>query len=217
MGTHARLKRIAIPTRYNGTNFRSRLEARWAAFFDLLGWNWEYEAVDRDGWIPDFLVMGSGASRIEPVLVEVKPITFFDRTVAMRIERSLKLPEWVEDFDRRYTALTNTKDTDRLLAEVRAAGPTPKVLLCGATLIEPDDSHRGAIGWAWYCGEWAVAEPRCYHSTNPPVWTVGPNGPFIHDYINGFHAPARLIPRVAFEKAKGLWREAGNMTQWRAP
>jgi len=26
----------AIPTRYNGVNFRSRLEAKWAAFFDLL-------------------------------------------------------------------------------------------------------------------------------------------------------------------------------------
>lgn len=39
----------AIPTKYNGINFRSRLEAKWAAFFDLLEWNWEYEPCDFNG------------------------------------------------------------------------------------------------------------------------------------------------------------------------
>ena len=29
----------AIPTTYAGVRFRSRLEARWAAFFDLCGWS----------------------------------------------------------------------------------------------------------------------------------------------------------------------------------
>lgn len=33
----------AIETRYAGCNFRSRLEARWAVFFDHLGIVWEYE------------------------------------------------------------------------------------------------------------------------------------------------------------------------------
>jgi hypothetical protein len=33
----------AIPTRYAGCHFRSRLEARWAVFFDTLGIRWEYE------------------------------------------------------------------------------------------------------------------------------------------------------------------------------
>jgi hypothetical protein len=44
----------AIPTRYGGVQFRSRLEARWAAFFDLAGWRWQYEPIDLAGWIPDF-------------------------------------------------------------------------------------------------------------------------------------------------------------------
>ena len=35
--------RPGIPTLYNGIQFRSRLEAKWAAFFDLLGWEYEYE------------------------------------------------------------------------------------------------------------------------------------------------------------------------------
>lgn len=33
----------AIETRYKGYLFRSRLEARWAVFFDTLGIKWEYE------------------------------------------------------------------------------------------------------------------------------------------------------------------------------
>ena len=32
-----------IPTMYKGIKFRSRLEARWAVFFDTLGIEWEYE------------------------------------------------------------------------------------------------------------------------------------------------------------------------------
>jgi len=31
----------AIPTLYKDVQFRSRLEAKWAAFFDLLGWDSE--------------------------------------------------------------------------------------------------------------------------------------------------------------------------------
>lgn len=33
----------AIPVTYNGTTFRSSLEADWAATFDALGWYYEYE------------------------------------------------------------------------------------------------------------------------------------------------------------------------------
>jgi hypothetical protein len=48
-----------IETRYKGYRFRSRLEARWAVFFDALGVKWEYEPEGYDlgeaGWyLPDF-------------------------------------------------------------------------------------------------------------------------------------------------------------------
>ena len=46
----------AIPTTYQGVRFRSRLEARWSAFFDLVGWRWTYEPIDLAGYIPDFIV-----------------------------------------------------------------------------------------------------------------------------------------------------------------
>jgi hypothetical protein len=58
----------AIPTRYADVEFRSRLEARWAAFFDALGWKWEYEPAELDGWIPDFRLNFPC-----PVWVEIKP------------------------------------------------------------------------------------------------------------------------------------------------
>jgi hypothetical protein len=48
----------AIETVYNGYRFRSRLEARWAVFFDSLGIEYQYEAegFDIDGvwYLPDF-------------------------------------------------------------------------------------------------------------------------------------------------------------------
>jgi hypothetical protein len=69
------MKHAAIPTLYNGVQFRSRLEARWAAFFDLCKWKWEYEPIDLNGWIPDFRVVARFGA---PYLCEVKPVTFGD-------------------------------------------------------------------------------------------------------------------------------------------
>ena len=36
----------AINTEYKGHLFRSRLEAKWAVFFDEIGVRWEYEKED---------------------------------------------------------------------------------------------------------------------------------------------------------------------------
>jgi hypothetical protein len=58
-----------IPTKLNGIRFRSRLEARWASVFTLLGWRWEYEPVDLRGYVPDFVLLFKAG----PVLAEVKP------------------------------------------------------------------------------------------------------------------------------------------------
>ena len=73
----------AIPTEYNDVQFRSRLEAKWAAFFDLLEWEWEYEPCDFDGWIPDFLLKLDS-----PIFVEVKPVHNFPQDIADEIEKS---------------------------------------------------------------------------------------------------------------------------------
>jgi hypothetical protein len=48
----------AIETLYAGCRFRSRLESRWAVFFDTLGIAWQYEpegfVVDGKPYLPDF-------------------------------------------------------------------------------------------------------------------------------------------------------------------
>lgn len=63
-----------IPTRYSGYLFRSRLEARWAYFFDCMGASWEYEPgtievggdlADLDFWLP-----------VSRRYVEIKPATY---------------------------------------------------------------------------------------------------------------------------------------------
>jgi hypothetical protein len=56
----------AIETRYAGCRFRSRLEARWAVFFDALGVKWEYEREGFDlgeggYYLPDFWLPGINA------------------------------------------------------------------------------------------------------------------------------------------------------------
>jgi hypothetical protein len=63
----------AIETTYNGTLYRSRLEAKWAAFMDILGMTFAYELegvnLGNLYYLPDFFL---------PILdcwVEIKPFT----------------------------------------------------------------------------------------------------------------------------------------------
>ena len=67
------------PTIYSGVAFRSRLEARWAAFFDLAKLKWQYEPYDLNGWTPDFLLTitcsHSECFGKHDLLIEVKPFS----------------------------------------------------------------------------------------------------------------------------------------------
>lgn len=65
----------AIETAYNGYRFRSRLEARWAVFFDTLGIEYDYEkegySLGELGWyLPDFWLP------TYKCFAEIKPETF---------------------------------------------------------------------------------------------------------------------------------------------
>ena len=55
----------AIETTYKGFRFRSRLEAKWAVFFDAMGIPWDYEVegyeFDGERYLPDFLLSGAGS------------------------------------------------------------------------------------------------------------------------------------------------------------
>jgi hypothetical protein len=69
----------AIETRYKGYHFRSRLEARWAVFFDHLGLRWQFEPEGFDltehglgYYLPDFFLPDQN------YWIEVKPDNFND-------------------------------------------------------------------------------------------------------------------------------------------
>lgn len=65
----------AIETEYNGHPMRSRLEAKWAMAFDLLGLTWQYEPeafiTSKGKYSPDFYIDNIG-------WVEIKPKNFIN-------------------------------------------------------------------------------------------------------------------------------------------
>lgn len=84
----------AKPTTYKGVNFRSRLEARWAVYFDMQEVKWVYEPIDFGSWSPDFL-LEKGANKCQEYAwayrecyVEIKPITKFDQDTGDKITKS---------------------------------------------------------------------------------------------------------------------------------
>lgn len=77
----------AIQTAYRGYKFRSRLEARWAVFFDALGVKWDYEPegfkFEENKWckmgetfyLPDFYIPDLA------MYVEIKPYDLSDEEI----------------------------------------------------------------------------------------------------------------------------------------
>lgn len=69
----------AIETKYKGYRFRSRLEARWAIYFDAIGWKWDYEPegfeLDGERYLPDFLILKKyeWMTEFECMWLEIKP------------------------------------------------------------------------------------------------------------------------------------------------
>jgi hypothetical protein len=66
-----------IPTTYNNIKFRSRLEARWAVFFDQLGIKYLYEfegfeLENKEWYLPDFYLPEYGIyCEVKPSIIEV--------------------------------------------------------------------------------------------------------------------------------------------------
>lgn len=72
----------AIETQYKGYRFRSRLEARWAVFFDSLGLEWHYESEGYvlengtcylpDFWLPKLILMSTEQNEQPGCFIEIK-------------------------------------------------------------------------------------------------------------------------------------------------
>lgn len=66
------------PTHHNGIDFRSKLEAQWACFFEYTGWEYNYEPFEINGRLPDFIIKCKNKNypTIKQLIVEVKPEIF---------------------------------------------------------------------------------------------------------------------------------------------
>ncbi len=80
-----------IPTEYQGIDFRSRIEAIWAVYFDALNWEWYYEyqhyKLPSGNYLPDFYFPDILAH------AEVKPSAFTSIERLKCIELSLMIPD----------------------------------------------------------------------------------------------------------------------------
>ena len=179
----------AIPTHFDGRQYRSRLEAKWASFFTLLGWKFEYEPIDFGTWSPDFVLFGANGAQ---VFVEVKPISEFDEAVGKKIVNALPqgreallvglAPFYSNDYNHYY---------------------------CIGWLAETHCDSPRSTGYHW--GE----SPLTWYTANPHFTdfshAVGSfSGRLTGAYDGGSHGDAK--PRVT--ETEQLWKEAGNSVQW---
>jgi len=187
-------KTSGIPTLHKHRRYRSRLEARWAVMFDLLGWEYEYEPFDCDGWIPDFILIGK-----QPTLVEVKPITSFDPRVADKMLRACPKTriQYYDEYD-----LSEMPRHDLLLVGLRPG----KIL------------ERPSLGWLCErCSdEWAAAPFGRWDAGDGTIGFCHENGRY-YDRISGGYHGGCWGDSVTFDEINRLWAEAGNRVQWRAP
>jgi hypothetical protein len=135
----------SIPTMYNGIYFRSRLEARWAAIFDLLRWPWTYEPFDLKNYIPDFILTFEHHG---DVLVEIKPFVRFDQEV------------WKHPINKINASGWSTKDGEGDLLELPA-------LILGATIFSQHDDYdvtydADYIGY-FRDGSWWSCDPSAWN------------------------------------------------------
>lgn len=188
-----------IPTEYRNTRFRSRLEARWAAVFDLLGWRWSYEPVDLAGYIPDFLVRGRNSSAPD-LLVEVTGALEYGDLA----ERAEDVRRWT-----RTDALVVGTEISWWVAR-RDGERYPNGLLSTRDTYGVDDAPelcQGFIARA-RCGNWSV---DCLaYGWGARVACCATEAR--HDNKHCRDGDDAAGDEAQLER---IWAQAGNMTQWR--
>lgn len=183
----------AIETRYKGLTFRSRLEATWAAFFDLWGWEglWKYEPIDLNGYIPDFIMDFPWA----PLLIEVKPAVALKELWdhADKIEKS----GWKHDALIVGAGLFRGEDNDWQ----QVSG-----LLSQKDFWDVEQPQD--IGWCW--GNGIVF--RCLRCGLPSVHHADHSW---NCYICGAYEGNAHIGPLASNETGPLWAKAHTLTRWR--
>jgi hypothetical protein len=188
----------AIETAYNGINFRSRLEARWAAMFDLLKWDWTYEPIDFNGWIPDFAIHGE-----QIVYVEVKPVVEFPIEVAQKIDASGCVDQVL------IVGIYGPTLSDYHNVEIgwlRETWGDP-----GVTTLEPEFSWDTAP-----MGRWKGTESMGRRKNDNRIGFCHGSGSYTDRITGHYDGGGFGNGGLKGNEVVLLWREACNRTRWNA-
>ena len=191
---------LAIPTMYQGQLFRSRLEARWASFFDSLGWEWEYEPIDLKGYIPDFVLRFH-----KPLLVEVKPDMELE---GLRKHTSkIDLSGWEGEALIVGSCLFTVEEGPQA---VPLSGSEKSNTAClGLTLdiaLAKENNSRGP--WLWN-------EATFQHCTHCKKFSFIDSNLSWHCRTSGCYDGDSYCDPLTVSEATKLWRQASNAAQWR--
>lgn len=166
----------ALPTVYKGVQYRSLLEARWAAWFDLAGIVVHYEPEAFNGYIPDFLWLDAEHPEAEFHvwnLTDIGPAPGVGPGIVFEVKGV------IETFD---------------VSKIHESGwAGPVCLLDGRGPAHAkfcsDDGRVFQLAHADHDG-WMHDDPQMFLAQQYGLFD---------------------------EKAARLWREAGNLVQWRSP
>lgn len=189
----------AIPTTYAGVNFRSRLEARWAAFFDLCGWDWDYEPFDLAGWAPDFMLKGKVKA-----LVEVKPIDF--RGADTLLARQAK-----SDAQKAFDCADKVETSRSYQGEL----PDYEIIIVGNGPFKSTNYDNWSLGVfaldTWFGDD--VADLYWADKSSDRLDYAARFGSYQYRISGKLEGDHHKI-HIADDHPKHLWREAGNIVQW---
>lgn len=198
------IPRVGIPTYYAGTRYRSRLEARWAAFFAGLGWEADYEPLDLQRYIPDFVLRFR-----RPCIVEVKPCV----TLGELHDYAGKIDAWDGDalvvgsvlhWTHRPRQASSLLDEAGLLRRAPSHPDEPAIVTIGRMRVEghwfdarlsheaPEEGPSDAIG--------PGQMPTLKGFDLPKEWILSPRG---------------VLPAGGERSVRFAFAYAGNDTQWR--
>ncbi|MCD6539286.1 MAG: hypothetical protein J7K37_01075 [Candidatus Omnitrophica bacterium] len=186
-----------IITYWRYRKYRSRLEARWACMFDLLGWKYEYEPYDLNGWIPDFILVGD-----TEILVDVKPYTTLKEFEECELDKIMKAIKGTEKYGK-------------------------EILLLGCTIFEKAEcwASAPALGWLGEFGRTFGEGVRFGYSysfgyavfNHNKYWGFFHDSMWYKDRITGLYDGDNHIIIPTYEEVLELWNKAGNQTQWKKP
>lgn len=159
-----------IETIYNGYRFRSRLEARWAVFFDALGIEYEYEPEGFDlgdgvYYLPDFYL-----SKFD-LYIEIKP---FDKNIVKYVGDN-------NDWEQKCASFRDVTDRAILLCYGDPATDIHKRLFAFDTCDSGGGDYESCVDFVNHNGTIVICTQS--ERSDRVIYTRGFSDLTINDYV----------------------------------